>query len=161
MLQLHAHLCPTLRPSGRQPARLLCPWDCFFRQEYWLGCHTLLQEIFPTQGSIPRLMHLLHWKVDSLSLCVIVAKLRLNPSSRLAVLWLCCAVLGHFSHVRVFAILWTVACQVPLSMGFSRQEYWSGLPFLSPGDLPDIGKGWIKCTFLHTLQNYLPSILWM
>ena len=32
---------------------------------------------------------------------------------------------------------WTVACQAPLSMGFSRQEYWSGLPFPSPGDLPD------------------------
>jgi len=35
--------------------------------------------------------------------------------------------------------LWTVAHQAPLSMGFSRQEYWSGLPFPSPGDLPDPG----------------------
>ena len=35
--------------------------------------------------------------------------------------------------------LWTVAYQAPLSMGFSRQEYWSGLPFPSPGDLPDPG----------------------
>ena len=34
---------------------------------------------------------------------------------------------------------WTVACQAPRSMGFSRQEYWSGLPFPSPGDLPDPG----------------------
>ena len=34
---------------------------------------------------------------------------------------------------------WTVAHQAPLSMGFSRQEYWTGLPFLSPGDLPDPG----------------------
>ena len=34
---------------------------------------------------------------------------------------------------------WTVACQAPLSMGFSRQEYWSGLPFPSPGNLPDLG----------------------
>ena len=34
---------------------------------------------------------------------------------------------------------WTVARQAPLSIGFSRQEYWSGLPFLSPGDLPDPG----------------------
>ena len=41
------------------------------------------------------------------------------------------------SHVWVFATLWIVACQVPLSMGFSRQEYWSGLPFPFPGDLPD------------------------
>ena len=37
------------------------------------------------------------------------------------------------------AIPWTVACQAPLPMGFSRQEYWSGLPFPSPGDLPDPG----------------------
>ena len=37
--------------------------------------------------------------------------------------------------------LWTVACQAPLSMGFSRQEYWSGLPFPSPGDLPTQGIG--------------------
>ena len=35
--------------------------------------------------------------------------------------------------------LWIVACQTPLSMGFSRQDYWSGLPFPSPGDLPDPG----------------------
>ena len=34
---------------------------------------------------------------------------------------------------------WTLACQAPLTMGFSRQEYWSGLPFPSPGDLPDRG----------------------
>ena len=42
-------------------------------------------------------------------------------------------------HVRLFAIPWTVALQAPLSMGFSRQDYWSGLPFASPGDLPDPG----------------------
>ena len=43
------------------------------------------------------------------------------------------------SHVRLFATPWTVAHQAPPSMGFSRQEYWSGLPFPSPGDLPDPG----------------------
>ena len=43
------------------------------------------------------------------------------------------------SRVRLFATLWTVAYQAPPSMGFSRQEYWSGLPFPSPGDLPDPG----------------------
>ena len=43
------------------------------------------------------------------------------------------------SRVRLFVALWTVACQVPPSMGFSRQEYWSGLPFPSPGDLLDPG----------------------
>ena len=43
------------------------------------------------------------------------------------------------SHVRLFAIPWTAACQAPLSMGFSRQDYWSGLPFLSLGDFPISG----------------------
>ena len=37
--------------------------------------------------------------------------------------------LSHFSHVQLFATLWTIAHQVPLSMGFFRQEYWSGLPY--------------------------------
>ena len=43
------------------------------------------------------------------------------------------------SRVRLFATPWTVAYQAPPFMGFSRQEYWSGLPFPSPGDLPDPG----------------------
>ena len=43
------------------------------------------------------------------------------------------------SRVRLFVTPWTVAYQAPLSTGFSRQEYWSGLPFPSPGDLPDPG----------------------
>ena len=46
-------------------------------------------------------------------------------------------VLSHFSCVQLFQILWTVACQAPLSMGFSRQEYWSGLSCPPPGDLPN------------------------
>ena len=43
------------------------------------------------------------------------------------------------SHVPLFATPWTVTYQASPSMGFSRQEYWSGLPFPSPGDLPDPG----------------------
>ena len=43
------------------------------------------------------------------------------------------------SCVRLFGTPWTVAQQASLSMGFSRQEYWSGLPFPSPGDLPNPG----------------------
>ena len=43
-------------------------------------------------------------------------------------------VLSCFSHVQLFATLWTIARQAPLFKGFSRQEYWSGLPFPSPGD---------------------------
>ena len=47
-----------------------------------------------------------------------------------------CAVL---SRVQLFVTPWTTALQAPLSVGFSRQEYWSGLPFPTPGDLPNSG----------------------
>ena len=43
------------------------------------------------------------------------------------------------SHVQLFVTPWPIACQAPLSMGFSRQEYYSGLPCPSPGDLPNPG----------------------
>ena len=55
-------------------------------------------------------------------------------------------VVQSLSHVRLFATPWTVAHQAPLSMVFSRQQYWSGLPFLSPGDLPD---PWMEHSSLH------------
>ena len=47
--------------------------------------------------------------------------------------------LSHFSHVQLFAIPWTVACQTPLFIEFFRQEYWSELPCPLPGDLPSPG----------------------
>ena len=47
--------------------------------------------------------------------------------------------LSLFSRVQLFATLQTIARQAPLSMGFPRQEYWSGFPFPSPGDLPNPG----------------------
>ena len=80
-----------------------------------VGCHFLLQGIFPTQGSNPCL---LHWQVNSWPLsyqCV-------------------CSVLSDS-----FATPRTIAHEVPLSMEFSRQEYCSGLPLPSPGDLPHPG----------------------
>ena len=58
-------------------------------------------------------------------------------------------VLSHFSCVQLFVTLWTVTHQAPLPMGFPRQEYWSGLPFPSSGDLPDPG---IKPRLLHLLH---------
>ena len=48
-------------------------------------------------------------------------------------------VISHFSSVGLFATLWAVACHAPLSMEFSRQEYWSRLPFPSPGYRPNSG----------------------
>ena len=50
-----------------------------------------------------------------------------------------CAVSTVFSASGLFVAPWTVACQSPLSIEFSRQEYWSGLPCAPPGDLPDPG----------------------
>ena len=46
-------------------------------------------------------------------------------------------VLSRFSHIQFFVTLWTAACQASLSVGFSRQENWNGLPWPSPGDFPD------------------------
>ena len=51
----------------------------------------------------------------------------------------CVCMLIHFSQVQLFVTLWTIAHQSPLFMGFSRQEYWSGLPYPPPGDLPNPG----------------------
>ena len=61
---------------------------------------------------------------------------------------------SHFNRVQLFAAPWTVAHQAPLSMGFSRQEYWSGLPFPSPEDLPDPG---IKPGSSTSQADALPS----
>ena len=61
-------------------------------------------------------------------------------------MWAC--MFSHFTHVQLFETLWTVALQALLSMGFSRQEHWSGLPCPPPGDLPDPG---IKILSLESL----------
>ena len=64
--------------------------------------------------------------------------------------------LSHLSCVWLFVILWTRACQAALSVGFSRQEYWSGLPFPPPGDLPDPGIQLIsKPTIVPLFHNLL------
>ena len=62
------------------------------------------------------------------------------------------------SRVRLFATPWTVTYQTLLSMGFSRQEYWSGLPFLSPGDLPNPGiEPWSPVLQADALTSELPG----
>ena len=50
------------------------------------------------------------------------------------------------SRVRLWATPWIAAYQAPPSMGFSRQEYWNGVPLPSPGDLPDLGSNWVSYT---------------
>ena len=58
-------------------------------------------------------------------------------------------------HVQLFATPWTAASQAPLSMGFSRQEYWSGLPFPPPGDLPDLGIEPTSFTSIYLIGRWI------
>ena len=69
--------------------------------------------------------------------------------------------LSPFNCARLFATLWAVAHQAPLSMGFSRQEYWSGLPCPSPGDLPNPGIE-LKCLISLALvvRFFTTSVTW-
>ena len=65
---------------------------------------------------------------------------------------------SHFSCVWLSAALWTVACQAPLSIGFSREEYWSGLPCPPPGDLPGQGPNPHLLCLLHWQGGFLPPV---
>ena len=72
----------------------------------------------------------------------------------------CCALLSRFSHAQVFLTPWTIACQASLSMGFSRQQYQSGLPRPPPGDPPNPG---IEPTSLMSpalSDEFLTSTIW-
>ena len=67
--------------------------------------------------------------------------------------------LTHFSHVRLFATLWTVVHHAPLSMGFLRQEYWSGLPCPPSGELPKSGINSASLkSLLHWQVDSLPLV---
>ena len=69
-----------------------------------------------------------------------------------------CCMLSRFSHVWLFATLWTEARQNLLSMGFSRQEYWSGLPCPPPGDFPTRGSDLRLLCLLHWQAGSLPLV---
>ena len=93
----------------------------FSRQEYWSGVFFLLQGTFPDPGSnLPLMSFALAGEFFTTS-----ASWRSEVKS--------------LTRVRRFVTPWTVAYQAPLSLGFSRQEYLSGLPFPSPGELPNPG----------------------
>ena len=62
---------------------------------------------------------------------------------------MCACMLSRFSRVQLFAMLWTVTHQAPLSMELSRQEYWSGLPGPTLGDFPDPGIKPMSLSLLH------------
>ena len=98
----------------------------FSRQEYWSGLPYPSPGDLPGPGIKPTSLVYPALQVDSLPL-----NHGRSPNST------------HGGLVArscpTLATPWTIARQAPLSMGFSRQEYWSGLPFPSPGDLPDPG----------------------
>ena len=80
------------------------------------------------------------WRVTKPSGLPISYRLQYCPFTWLTCVCECvCTCAQLLSHVQFFAALWTVAHQAPLSMGLSSQEYWSGLPFPPPGDLPEPG----------------------
>ena len=95
-----------------------------------VGCLSFLQGIFPTQGLNPGLPHCRRMLYQ-------LSHQGSSPTFFVSALYMLCTQL--FSRVRLFATPWTAARQAPLSMGLSRQEYWSGLPCPPPGDLPNPG----------------------
>ena len=110
----------------------------FPRQEYWSGLPFPPPGDPPDPGIKPMSSAL---QVDSL------------PVGHLGSPGLVVSEVKSLSHVRLFVTPWIVAHQAPLSMGFSRQEYWSGLPFPPPGHLPNPG---IKPGLLHCRQTLYP-----
>ena len=86
---------------------------------------------------------------------VLIVNGRLDQNS--AVLIICCVCAQALSCIWLFATPWTVAYQAPLSIGFFRQEYWSGFPLPSPQDLPDLGIEPDLLSFLHWQADSLAT----
>ena len=122
--------CCSVMSDSWRPHRLRSPWNSP-GQNTEVGSLSLLQGIFPTQGSNPDLPHcrriLYQLSHQGSPVCGknVFQQYKVKVKS--------------LSHVQLFATPWTVVYHTPLSVGFSRQGYWSGLPFPSPEDLPDPG----------------------
>ena len=137
-------LLPTIPPSPLHlPLLLLSINDLFHfrkKQEWDQNYHNFLlsnqQSTLVTSISTHSFLPITMKEMSLLLLKTYLAFCALysNPPA----LW-GCAVLSRFSHVQLFVTPWTAAHQAPLSMRFSRQEYWNGLPCPPPGDLPDPG----------------------
>ena len=131
----------SVRPHRRQPARLPYPWDSPGKNT-GVGCHLLLQCMKVKSESevaqwCPTLSDPMDCSPPGSSVHGIFQARALEWGAIALSVFVC--MLSQFSRVQLFVTPWSVARQAPLSMGFSRQEYWSGLPFPSPGDLPDPG----------------------
>ena len=140
LLNYYADMKHVYEVSWRTDTRRLC---CCL----WFSCSVMFNSLQPwSVGSPGSFVHgisqaqILEWVAITFS--------RVN----LYFLILCACKLSRLSRVWLFATLWTVAHQAPLSMGFSRQEYWSGLPYPPQGLF---SQGWNPC-LLPLLQGSLP-----
>ena len=103
--------------------------------EWLCSCHSYDRKMF----SLGALLCWGKWLSITVAHQVSVTAYWPPPNSFCCVSWSLPCVCYLLSHVQLFATLWTVAHQAPLSMEFFKQEHWSGLPFPSSGDLPDPG----------------------
>ena len=120
------------------------------------GCHGApsLSSLHHTANF--HLLSILHTVVCMFPCCSLDPSHPLLPALCPPVCSLCLRLhmLSPFSHVRLTATLWTMACQAPLSMRFSRQEYQSGLPFPSPATSPLLPCKWVHQYHLSRFQTY-------
>ena len=127
-----------------EPAGLLCPWD-FPCKNTGVGCHFLLHGIFPTAAAkLLQLCPTLWDPIDgSPPGSPIPGILQARALEWVAIsfsnAWEWKVKVKSLSHVRLLVTPWTAAHQAPPFMGFSRQEYWSGVPLPSPGIFPTHG----------------------
>ena len=171
---------------GIPPWNSLCPWG-FSRQEYYSGwpcpppgdlpnpgikprSPTLLMNSSPSEppgkpkntrvGSLSRLQG--NFQIQELNWVSCIAdRFFISWATREAYIY---ASVQSLSRVQLFATPWTAACQAPLSIGFSREEYWSGMPCPPPGGLPDPGPthvSYVSCIDRWALyhQCHLESLL--
>ena len=149
-LYIHIHLsiylyipaiCPQLCPTLCDPRGCSLPGSSvtFSRQEYWSGLP------FPFPGDLP------HPGVKPMSPALAGGFFATEPLGKSYQLSEC--MLSSLSHVWLFATLWTIALQAPLSMGFSRQEFWSGLQFPPPISYLPI------CLFINVITLMKANVL--
>ena len=133
------------RPPGGGPGNPL-QYSCL---ENPMNCSPPGSSVHRTAKSWTQLLCLNTYKVSGISIGISVNYIIVLKPGHVCV----CAL----SHVRLCTTLWTVACQVSLSMEFSRQEYWSGLPFLTPRDFPlTLGLNPHLLCLLHWQVDSLP-----
>ena len=147
--QIENHKC--WQANGETETLVHCWWECKMLQSLWkmVWRFPLMLKRELLDDSVILLLGIYPQNTDSRDQygsvhCSIIHSSKKRETTCLSVegcvyVCVCARVLSPFSHVRLCVTLWTVACQAPLYMGFSRREHWSGLPFPSAGDLPDPG----------------------